>query len=462
MSMEKSQNTVIFEKTLEEKSVQRGDVKITLNKRGEETYVKSRHPVIYGIYSKVEIPGAVFKFNLNGEITGAKGTGDSWPSSSEQLKRTAGNDWVYYSTGGYSGSYENFGEGELSEPVSFKIPSPYNEIYKATGEYYLPNVPYETNSILGINPFSETAVQSMVSSWYDVLREALGSMENLPVPFERFAEQVLSNTPATLQKRAEELFEINGGRVSVLPPGARHVDYNIIPLSISEGCLYKCPFCRVKTDRTFSTKTGEEIDRSIDSLRAYYGRDLVNYNALFLGDQDALNADKETLLWAADRSQSKLQLKDSYMRGCSLFMFGSVDSFLSADYSFFDRLNAAGYTSYINLGFESADQETLDYIGKPITAEKVAKSFAKMTEVNDNYGNIEITANFLMGDNLPEGHYPSFLELARERLDHPRGKGTVYLSPLMGGTFSRRSLFEFNQLKRLSRVPVFLYTIQRL
>lgn len=443
-------------------SIQAGDVKITLNKRGEDTYLKSRHPVIYGIHSKVEIPGAVFKFNLNGEITGAKGTGEGWPSVSEQLKRTPGNDWVYYSTGGYSGSYESVGEGELSEPVRFKIPSPYNEIYKATGEYYLPNLPYETNSILGVNPFNEAGVKRIVSSWYGIIEEALGSLKNLPEPFGRFVGRVLSNTPERLQTRAEELFQLNGGRVNVLPPGARHVDYNIIPLSISEGCLYKCPFCRVKTDRPFTTKTEADIDKSIDLLKAYYGRDLINYNSLFLGDQDALNADKSTILWAAEKGLSKLNLKDSYMKGCSLFMFGSVDSFLSADYSFFEKLNTSGYTSYINLGFESADQETLDYIGKPITAEKVEESFAKMRELNDRYGNIEITANFIMGEGLPEGHYPSFLRLVREKLDHPRGKGTVYLSPLMGGSFSRGTLFEFNQLKRLSRLPVFLYTIQRL
>ncbi|MFO7848499.1 MAG: radical SAM protein [Spirochaetia bacterium] len=445
-----------------ERSMLKGDVKITLNKRGEDVYVKSRHPVIYGVYSEVKTSEAVFRFNLNGEIIGAKGLGSGWPNPSEQLKRTAGNDWVYYSTGGFSGTYERIGEGELSEPIRFKIPSPYNEVYKATGEYYLPNVPYESNSVLGGDPFNEPAVEQLITSWYAMLQKNLGPLENASEPFRRFIGQVLSNTPEKLQRRAEELFALNGGRVNVLPPGARHVDYNLIPLSVAEGCLYKCPFCRVKTERPFETKAKEDIEKSIDLLSAYYGRDLINYNALFLGDQDALNADKSTVLRAAERAISKLKLNESYMKGCSLFMFGSVDSFLSADYPFFDKLNALGCTIYINLGFESADQETLDYIGKPITAEKVDESFAKMTDINEIYENIEITGNFLMGDTLPDGHYPSFLRLVREKLDRPRGKGTVYLSPLIGSRFSRSTLFEFNQLKRLSRLPAFLYTIQRL
>jgi hypothetical protein len=35
-------------------------------------------------------------------------------------------------------------------------------------------------------------------------------------------------------------------------------------------------------------------------------------------------------------------------------------------------------------------------------------------EVNRSYANIEVTANFLMGDRLPAEHYDSLIELIRK------------------------------------------------
>ncbi len=437
-------------------------LQISLDREGENRYIKTRHPVKYGRYSEIETEEAIFRFNLNGEIVGAQGKGADWPSSLEWLKRSVGNDWIYYSTGGYSGSYEQVGGGVLPEPLSFKIPSPYNETYKATGEYYLANLPYESNSILGIEPFGEPAVQRIVDSWYDILERALADRSRLPAPYAAFAEKVLTATPQRLEQKAKRLFSISGGRVSVLPPGARHVDYNVIPLTVAHGCLYKCAFCTVKNHRPFATLPREEIDEQIEALAELYGEDLVNYNAIFLGEHDALAADSETLLYAVETAVARLGLRDSYMEGCSIFLFGSVDSFLSASEELFESLQELGCRFYINLGLESADQGTLEHIGKPITAQQVERSFARMIEINDRFEQIEVTANFMMGSDLPREHYPSFLRLTRENLDHPRSKGTVYLSPMLGDAPSRTTLFEFNQLKRLSRLPTFLYTIQRL
>ncbi len=71
-------------------------------------------------------------------------------------------------------------------------------------------------------------------------------------------------------------------------------------------------------------------------------------------------------------------------------------------------------------------------------------------------------ANFVIGDNLSQNHYDSLLSLIRDRIPRTRSKGCVYLSPLEGGDVSRLRLFEFYRLKRLSRLPLFLYLIQRL
>jgi len=67
-----------------------------------------------------------------------------------------------------------------------------------------------------------------------------------------------------------------------------------------------------------------------------------------------------------------------------------------------------------------------------------------------------------MADDLPENHYPAVLHLIRNRLTHNRPKGTVYFSPLAFGQPSRARLFDFNRLKIASRLPTFLYIIQRL
>ena len=63
----------------------------------------------------------------------------------------------------------------------------------------------------------------------------------------------------------------------------------------------------------------------------------------------------------------------------------------------------------------------------------VDAAFARMLEINRRYDKIEITANFLFGDDLPSGHLTSFIELTQKRLRRPYGKGAIYFSPLVDG-----------------------------
>ena len=53
-------------------------------------------------------------------------------------------------------------------------------------------------------------------------------------------------------------------------------------------------------------------------------------------------------------------------------------------------------------------------------------------------------------------------ELVRDQLRFTLAKGSVYLSPLRFGRPSREVLFDFYNLKTRSRLPMFLYIIQRL
>ena len=85
-----------------------------------------------------------------------------------------------------------------------------------------------------------------------------------------------------------------------------------------------------------------------------------------------------------------------------------------------------------------------------------------MLAVNRSYANIEVTANFLMGDRLSDKHYDCLIELIRNELDRYYSKGAIYISPLMNSHNWRRLMKKFAEIKNLSRLPTYLYLIQRL
>ncbi len=414
------------------------DIRICLKRRGADRYAKVSYPQRYGMYSELETADAVLQFNLNHEIIGARGKGREWPHPQEWLKRTMGNDWIYYSTGGYTG------------------------VFEAIGEYYLPNTPYPTNSLLGGQPFLLPAVRAMIKSWYSLLGDAAASMGTAPEPVRQFFSKALANDPDVLQKRAESLFQISGSRASVLPPDARHVDYDVIPINIAEGCLYKCRFCRVKTNRPFRQKSREEIDLQIKGLQGWYGENLVNYVSLFLGEHDALAVSPGLILETIEKALTAFDFAAAYMKGSNIFLFGSVDSLLHTPRQFWSDLARLPCSVYLNIGLESADQESLDKLGKPVRTGQIVEAFALMQGINCRYANIEITANFIMDENLPDNHYPSFLALVRDGLERVKSKGSIYLSPQRIDSPSRVQVMEFHKLKILSRLPTFLYIIQRL
>lgn len=411
---------------------------ITLDKVGSSLYRKLSYPLHCGVFTEVAGDETIFHFNGNAEIIRAKGRKSDWPHPNEWLKRTVGNDWVYYSNGGYTG------------------------VFEAIGEYYLPNFPYPSNSLLGGNPFNDEAVSSLIHSWHQRLAKLAEDLSPLTAEHHDFLARALANTPERLAAKAELLHRIIGGRVSVLPPDARHVDYNLIPLTISRGCLHKCRFCKVKNAAPFSVLKKEAINSQIEQLFAWYDRDLANYNALFLGEHDALQAGEATILESLEAAHRRFGFAQARIADHCTFMFGSAVSLLAAPESLFAALDRLPGHCYINIGLESADQPTLEQLGKPITAALVRQAFQRLRELNKRYQNIEITANFIMEEGLPSGHFPSILALIRDGLSHCLPKGSIYFSPLTFGRPSRARLFEFNRLKVASRLPTFLYIIQRL
>ncbi|MEK7243449.1 MAG: hypothetical protein AAB112_04665 [Thermodesulfobacteriota bacterium] len=199
-----------------------------------------------------------------------------------------------------------------------------------------------------------------------------------------------------------------------------------------------------------------------DVLKRTDGNDLINYNSLMLGQNNALAAGEEILVSAAEMAYDILNLSASYHRGRpNLFMFGSVDSFLEADHSLLDRLERLPYRTSINVGMESFDQETLDRLGKPLQAEKVREAFRKMQAVNRCWPNIAVSCNFVLGGDLPSRHLEAIKTLLAAETT-ARDRGAVYLSPLIGASRRREILKEFREIKMISPLPVFIYLAQRL
>jgi len=399
-------------------------------------------PLRYGRYAEIKSPEHVFQFNLNGELKFINGTGNSWPNRSEWLKRTITDDWVYYSAGGYDGPFDCF------------------------GEYYLPCLRYPTNNINSHDPFKDEAVISAITAW-DLLHKKLTQLNSgsLPPRIREFLNLVILNSPDELRKRSGRIHEIIGDDIPVLPPDARHVDYDIIPVIIADGCLYKCSFCSVKSRFSFKERSREDIKRQIRELKYFYGSDISNYNSVFLGQHDCLNASVDLVEFAGHYTFDALGLGNSNIAGPTLFMFGSADSIIKSDHAAFERIDKLPFMTYINVGLESANQETLDRLGKGIPGQAVERAFAKIVEINRKYEHIEITSNFVLGPDLPDGHINSLLRLMERHFDRPYPKGTIYFSPMINAEntgWKRRVKREFYNLKIRVPVPSFLYLIQRM
>jgi hypothetical protein len=415
------------------------DLEITVGRQGADRFQKMSFPIRYGKFCEVKTAQYLFEFNLKAEIRYIRGLGRSWPHPAEWLKRTDANDWVFYSTGGYAG------------------------VIDVLGEYYRPCLPYPSNSVWEYNPLADTNVLQAINAHMELVQHLRAIPPNgVPAEVKKFIHLAAAGTAEALDKKSKKLHQIIGGHVAVLPPDTRHVDYNVIPVMIADGCLYRCGFCSFKSRQPFSMRSNENVLQQIQNLRAFYGPDLANYNAVFLGNHDALAAGEELIGMAVTEAVTAFDLESSLIKKPALYMFASADSFLNIGEWFLRKLNRLPLNTYINIGFESADRATLAQLNKPLDVLKVKDAFGKMLAVNQGYANIEITANFLISDRLPEAHYDAIVELLRYGLNRNYGKGAIYLSPLISSRNRRELMRRFARIKSLSRLPVYLYLIQRL
>jgi len=128
-------------------------IAVSVEKQIPVRIAKASLPLRYGRYSEIRTPEYEFIFNLNGEIKFIRGLHRSWPHPAEQLKRTDGNDWVYYAVG------DNSGDGGI---VSW------------FGEYYLPCLPYPSNTIWEIDYRSNPGVMGAFAAWAQLFADLHG------------------------------------------------------------------------------------------------------------------------------------------------------------------------------------------------------------------------------------------------------------------------------------------------
>lgn len=415
---------------------------ISVEKQYPAKIVKASFPLRYGKYSEIRTSEYEFLFNLNGEIKFIRGLNTRWPHPAEQLKRTDGNDWVYYTVGDKSGA-----DGLISW----------------LGEYYLPCLPYPSNSIWEINYFANSEIMNGFAAWSQLYANLYESEKNrVYTRAKDLVSSIITNHDGVLQERSRKLNEIIGERVSVLPPDTRHVDYEIIPLTISDGCLYHCSFCCIKSALKFQVRSKTNIMEQINKLKEFYGRNLDSYSGLFLGNHDALGAGKELICNSASEAYSAFGFEKQGKMTPFLFLFGSVHSLLKSGYELFENLDHLPFHTFINIGLESCDTRTLAQIGKPLDSEEVLEAFDKMLKINSIYENIEVTGNFVIGKGLSDDHYQSFMELLRNAVVTSNTKGTIYLSPLRDSPKKRELLPLIKEIKEQSKMPVYVYLIQRL
>ncbi|MEW6670363.1 MAG: radical SAM protein [Thermodesulfobacteriota bacterium] len=415
------------------------NIEVIPEKKGFQEFAKVSYPVRYGRFSEIQTPDYTFQFNLNGEIKFIQGRGQTWPHPGEWLKRTVGNDWLYYSAGSYNG------------------------IVDLIGEYYYPCLPYPSNSLFNSYAIDTATQKDAICAWGRLRSKlsglAAGSRSKV---LRDCLARIVRNDSRTLKRRADQYPGLINGRITVLPPDCRHVDYETIPVIVADGCLYHCGFCRVKSPSDFLPRSREDIRGQLERLKKFYGRDIHNYNSVFLGLHDALMAEIGLIEFAALKAHQLLEFEHSNLKNPCLFMFGSVDSLLVSEESKFRALNRLPFKTYINLGLESADPETLSVLKKPITGRQVTDAFTRMIDINREFEHLEVSVNFVVGDGLPAGHLPSLLALVRNSLDRFYSKGAIYLSPLMGCNAGKEMLGHFYRIKTMSRLPVFIYLIQRL
>jgi len=425
------------------RKIKLNDVVITNYYKGRRNFSPVSYSSFEGIKHIVEYKGYKFVFDLTGEIKWILNEHiKNWPDPLAKIKRTLTNEWVVYLSYGYE------------------------DIYALTGVYYIPvRERLDYVPIVFDLPFKSKWFKGSIDCFYELIGFLPNCCKDIPLDISNIILKIINaNKNLELKRKAHIFHHLISGTVPILPPDTVFVDYNVIPILISEGCLYNCKFCCLKTGNEWRQRTKDEITRQIKRLKEFLGEDIINYPAIFLGQNDALASSPELILETATIGFESL-LKDSIFIEKSLYIFASTTSLLNAPSWLFKELNKIGYKHiYINCGLESFEQEVLNMIGKPITTKEVEEVYKLALGINQDYTCIEISLNFLISNDFPFKHMETLLKnITAPSFKLP--KGTIYISPLLGKQY-KYNLRELRdiifKLKIGSKWDIRLYLMQSL
>ena len=403
---------------------------------GAVRYLKASWAVRYGLYHEIRTPAYLFQFSPEGVIRFLQGRPGTWPNHGDWFKRTAGGDWVYYSAGGYNGAFS------------------------AIGEHYIPVFPYSSNGVIGEKAYPQGTLNTALHALDELTTWAGDAASGAPPEVAELLSRVArKNSRGDLATLADRFHSLTHGPVTVLPPDCRHVDYDILPLRLAQGCLYHCRFCGVKSRHAFSVETGEHVVEGVRGLADYFKGDLADMGGVFLGEHDALAAGADAVIRAAEACEPFFTTGRQVADAPGLFLFGSPDALVKVSDAQWQALDRLPFDVRINTGIESLDETTLNYLGRPTPLSLVSKAVARADEVNRRFSRVSVSLNMVTGSGLPESHHTSLARFvaSRRTLDAP-----LYLSPLKDNADRRTTLKELTALKRMGQGSVFLYLLQRL
>lgn len=387
-----------------------------LLEQGRKDFEPLSYPARYGLVWEACFKDLILRFDLEGRIKEIV-----VQSTQELLRRTMGNRWLLYEWGDY------------------------DRVFALTGAYYLPRDIGCPPQVAG-SWFYEVA--DLINKWMPTADNALFLPKGL----------------RELDTSARRLKDLLGINIAVLPPETLWIHYEILPVLVSEGCLYGCRFCAVKGPIVYRTRSKDEIRAQIMGLAAIYGRESVNLGGIFLGQNDALAADSGHLLYGAEMAW-ELVLSRSARSYKGLYLFASPHSFLRCPLSILQSLDMLGYDGiHINIGLESPCPETLKQLGKPIDPAMVQDVIQRAMTLNRETFRLNCSFNFLVSPSFPRGHIDGLEQLLSLQLKRT-ARGAVFLSPLtslknQGGPVSSFVKREVLRLKSLSVWPLYLYLIQ--
>ena len=419
-----------------------GDIDVIFDHGGRKDWGKYTFPVYYGMPVILRRQRHEFHFNQLGQVRRIYCHARYWPNAQETLKRTIANDWIFMSTFGYEGSYD---------------------LMKS---HYVPLTGYHDSALFTDDeqPLDSPYVAKALRKFDDLIlrvRELVddGTAEGRAA---EFFKRVAVHDREMLMRVTQLLHEIGRGSLPVLPPDTIDVEYEVLPVMISDGCTGGCTFCKFNNKLEFRVRDEDNIREQIIALRDYFGPELMNYNSVVLGQNDALASGRDTLEYAARMAYDELKLAESWHNGSNLYLFGGVPTLLETGEDVFRMFNELPYSNiFVNIGLESPHEPTLDFLGKPQTRRDVLSAFKKLQRINMAYSKMNISCNFMIGDDLPREHIEGVRELLGS-VETRMLKGTAFISPLEGHSSHRLTRNDFTKIKIAARMPVYLYLVQRL